>query len=144
MDIPITTTFSIDGYRIKEYKGIVRGLVVRSPTLMQGFMGGLSTIMGGNIEAYTEMCEQTREQGEPSRIEIDTDLLPIDRCDGRGRIVELRLADGTTREVLRFDEPSRPHNFSSNGIAEHAGWLYFTLSDLQSDIWLATVTGLKK
>ena len=64
--------------------------------------------------------------------------------DGRGKIVELRLADGTTREVLRFDEPSRPHNFSSNGIAERAGWLYFTLSDLQSDIWLATVTGLKK
>ena len=64
--------------------------------------------------------------------------------DGRGKIVELRLADGTTRDVLRFDEPSRPHNFSSNGIAEHAGWLYFTLCDLQSDIWLATVTGLKK
>ena len=64
--------------------------------------------------------------------------------DGRGKIVELRLADGTNRDVLRFDEPGRPHSFSSNGIAEHAGWLYFTLSDLQSDIWLATVTGLKK
>ena len=63
---------------------------------------------------------------------------------GRGRVTELRLADGTTREVLRFDEPGRPHNFSSNGIAEHAGWMYFTLSDLQSDIWLATVTGLRK
>ena len=62
MDIPITTTFTIEGFRIKEYKGIVRGLVVRSPTVMQGLMGGLSTILGGNIEAYTEMCEQAREQ----------------------------------------------------------------------------------
>ncbi|MBI3551839.1 MAG: YbjQ family protein [Elusimicrobia bacterium] len=62
MDIPVTTTFAIDGYRIKEYKGIVRGLVVRSPTVLQGLMGGLKSIIGGNIEAYTEMCEQAREQ----------------------------------------------------------------------------------
>jgi len=60
--LPVTTTFSIDGFRIKEYKGIVRGLVVRSPTVMQGLLGGLKTIIGGNIESYIEMCEQTREQ----------------------------------------------------------------------------------
>ncbi|PYP09403.1 MAG: hypothetical protein DMD56_10975, partial [Gemmatimonadetes bacterium] len=36
-----TTTFSIEGYRITEYKGLVRGIVVRSPTIGQGFLGGL-------------------------------------------------------------------------------------------------------
>jgi uncharacterized protein YbjQ (UPF0145 family) len=57
-----TTTMSIDGYRITEYKGLVRGIVVRSPTIGQGFFGGLAQIVGGQIGAYTEMCEQAREQ----------------------------------------------------------------------------------
>jgi uncharacterized protein YbjQ (UPF0145 family) len=61
MDIPVTTTFDFDGHIIKEYKGVVRGIVVRSPTIVQGFLGGLKNIVGGKIGAYTEMCEQTRE-----------------------------------------------------------------------------------
>ena len=56
-----TTTFSIEGYRIMEYKGLVRGIVVRSPTISQGFFGGLKSIIGGQIGAYTEMCEQARQ-----------------------------------------------------------------------------------
>ena len=60
--LQITTTFSFDGYRISEYKGVVRGIVVRSPTLGQGFLGGLKQIVGGQIGAYAEMCEQAREQ----------------------------------------------------------------------------------
>src|SRR5207248_9338024 len=58
----MTTTFSIEGYRIAEYKGLVRGIVVRSPTIGQGFLGGLKQIIGGQIGAYAEMCEQAREQ----------------------------------------------------------------------------------
>jgi uncharacterized protein YbjQ (UPF0145 family) len=57
-----TTTFSIDGYRIVEYKGLVRGIVVRSPTLGQGFFGGLRQIIGGQIAAFAEMCEQARAE----------------------------------------------------------------------------------
>jgi uncharacterized protein YbjQ (UPF0145 family) len=60
--IPVTTTFTIEGYRIVQYLGVVRGLIVRSPTIAQGILGGLKSIIGGNIGAYTEMCEQTREQ----------------------------------------------------------------------------------
>jgi uncharacterized protein YbjQ (UPF0145 family) len=62
MSIPVTTTFSIEGYRIREYKGLVRGIIVRSPTIIQGIFGGLKNIIGGSIGAYTEMCEQAREQ----------------------------------------------------------------------------------
>jgi Tol biopolymer transport system component/tRNA A-37 threonylcarbamoyl transferase component Bud32 len=61
-----------------------------------------------------------------------------------GVVVALRLTDGTVREVLRFDEAARPHSNASIGIAENSGWMYFTLSDLQSDIWVAKVTGLKQ
>jgi len=60
-----------------------------------------------------------------------------------GVVVALRLIDGKVREVLRFDEAARPHSNASIGITENSGWMYFTLSDLQSDIWVAKVTGLK-
>ena len=56
MSIPVTTTFTIEGYRIKQYLGVVRGLVVRAPTISQGILGGLKSIIGGQIGAYTEMC----------------------------------------------------------------------------------------
>jgi uncharacterized protein YbjQ (UPF0145 family) len=61
MSIPVTTTFDFVGHRIVEYKGIVRGIIVRSPTIMQGILGGLKNVIGGKIGAYTEMCEQTRQ-----------------------------------------------------------------------------------
>jgi uncharacterized protein YbjQ (UPF0145 family) len=62
MSIPVTTTFTIEGYRIVKYLGVVRGIIVRAPTISQGIMGGLKTIIGGQIGAYTTMCEQTRQQ----------------------------------------------------------------------------------
>lgn len=62
MSIPVTTTFTIEGYRIVEYKGVARGIIVRSPTISQGILGGLKSMIGGQIGAYTEMCEQARAQ----------------------------------------------------------------------------------
>src|SRR5215207_3801855 len=62
MSFPITTTFTIEGYRIRQYLGIVRGITVRAPTITQGILGGLKSIIGGQIGAYTEMCEQARQQ----------------------------------------------------------------------------------
>ncbi len=68
MDVPAsdrfiaTTTLAVEGYRIAEYLGVVRGVVVRSPTISQGFFGGLRTIVGGQIHEYTQMCEQARQQ----------------------------------------------------------------------------------
>jgi uncharacterized protein YbjQ (UPF0145 family) len=58
----VSTTFNLEGYKITEYLGIVRGIIVRSPTIMQNFMGGLKTIVGGKIGAFTDMCEATRQQ----------------------------------------------------------------------------------
>lgn len=62
MSIPVTTTNSIEGKVVHQYLGVVRGIVVRSPTIAQGIMGGLKSIIGGNIGAYTEMCEHAREE----------------------------------------------------------------------------------
>lgn len=55
-----STTFEVQGRRIREYKGMVRGIIVRAPTISQGLLGGLKSIVGGQIGAYTEMCEQAR------------------------------------------------------------------------------------
>ena len=66
--MPVTTTFTIEGHDIAEYKGLVRGIIVRSPTIAQGIVGGLKNIIGGQIGAYTTMCEQTRAQAYDAMI----------------------------------------------------------------------------
>ena len=57
-----STTFDISGHEIIDHKGMVRGIIVRSPTISQGILGSLKNIIGGQIGAYTTMCEQTRGQ----------------------------------------------------------------------------------
>jgi uncharacterized protein YbjQ (UPF0145 family) len=58
----VTTGNEISGKSIVNYLGIVRGIVVRAPTLGQGLMGGLKQIVGGNIESYAAACETAREE----------------------------------------------------------------------------------
>ena len=57
----VTTGNEVTGYRITDYLGIVRGIVVRSPSISQGLIGGLKQMIGGNIESYAKVCEQARE-----------------------------------------------------------------------------------
>jgi uncharacterized protein YbjQ (UPF0145 family) len=57
-----TTGNEVAGHSITSYLGIVRGIVVRSPNLAQGFLGGLKQIVGGNIESYVQVCEAAREE----------------------------------------------------------------------------------
>ena len=51
----------VEGYAVTEYLGVVRGIVVRSPNIAQGFIGGINQIFGGNIEAYAQVCEKARQ-----------------------------------------------------------------------------------
>ena len=57
----VTTTNDVSGYGIAEYLGVVRGIIVRSPNIAQGIMGGLKQIVGGNIESYAVVCEGARK-----------------------------------------------------------------------------------
>lgn len=57
----VTTAFTIDGYRIKQNFGVVRGIVVRSRSIFGTIGAGLQTILGGNITLFTELCEKTRK-----------------------------------------------------------------------------------
>jgi uncharacterized protein YbjQ (UPF0145 family) len=58
----VTTSNQIEGYAITSYLGVIRGIVVRSPNIAQGLMGGLKSIVGGNIESYAEVCEAARRE----------------------------------------------------------------------------------
>jgi uncharacterized protein YbjQ (UPF0145 family) len=58
----VTTGNEVAGHVIRKYLGVVRGIVVRSPSIAQGFLGGLKQIVGGNIEAYAQVCETTRQE----------------------------------------------------------------------------------
>ena len=57
-----TTTFTIEGYRIVQQLGVVRGIVVRSRSIFGTIGGALQTLVGGNITLFTELCEKTREE----------------------------------------------------------------------------------
>ncbi len=58
----VTTAFELPGYRIARNLGVVRGITVRSRSIVGNFLGGIQTLFGGNITIYTELCEQAREE----------------------------------------------------------------------------------
>ena len=67
--LPVTTGFHFDGYRISRYLGVVRGLTVRSRSMVGNWMAGLQTIVGGNITIYNELCERARQEAFDLMIE---------------------------------------------------------------------------
>jgi uncharacterized protein YbjQ (UPF0145 family) len=61
MDSAMTSTaFTIEGYRIVRNLGVIRGITVRSRSVLGNFAGGIQTIFGGNITIFTELCEHAR------------------------------------------------------------------------------------
>lgn len=57
----VTTSTGLEGYKVVQHLGVVRGIIVRSRSLLGNIAGGLQTLFGGNITIYTELCERTRE-----------------------------------------------------------------------------------
>ena len=59
---PLTTTaFELPGYRTVKCFGVVRGIIVRSRSIVGNFGANLQSLFGGNISLYTSLCEQARE-----------------------------------------------------------------------------------
>ena len=55
-----TTTFELPGYRVVKSFGVVRGIVVRSRSIIGNLGANIQSIFGGNITLYTQLCERTR------------------------------------------------------------------------------------
>lgn len=58
----VTTAFELPGQRVVRSLGVVRGLTVRSRSIVGNFVGGIQSLFGGNITIYTELCEQARSE----------------------------------------------------------------------------------
>jgi len=61
-DSMVTTAQELPGYRVVRNIGLVRGITVRSRSIVGNFFGGLQSLFGGNITIYTELCEQARHE----------------------------------------------------------------------------------
>ncbi len=56
-----TTTFDLPGYRVVKSFGVVRGIIVRSRSIIGNIGANLQSLVGGNISIYTSLCERTRD-----------------------------------------------------------------------------------
>jgi uncharacterized protein YbjQ (UPF0145 family) len=95
----VTTTFTFDGYKITRHLGVIRGVTVRSRSVVGNMVGGLQTIFGGNITIFTELCEHARQEAFELMVQHARQL-------GANAIVGMRydandVMDGVT-EVLAY------------------------------------------
>jgi uncharacterized protein YbjQ (UPF0145 family) len=67
--ILITTSNALEGYRITKQLGLVRGITVRSRSIVGNIAGGIMTLFGGRSSIYTELCETAREESLQLMIE---------------------------------------------------------------------------
>lgn len=58
----VTTSTSLEGYRVVKHLGLVRGITVRSRSIVGNIAGSFMTIFGGKSTIYTELCERAREE----------------------------------------------------------------------------------
>jgi uncharacterized protein YbjQ (UPF0145 family) len=95
----VTTAFDMPGFRVKQNLGVVRGIVVRSRNVFVNIGAAFQTLVGGNIVAWTKLCEQTRSDAFEIMIQHATEL-------GANAIIGARydateIASGAT-EVLAY------------------------------------------
>jgi uncharacterized protein YbjQ (UPF0145 family) len=61
-DAMVTTALTLPGYKVVKSLGVVRGITVRSRSIVGNFFGALQSLFGGNITIYSDLCEQARSQ----------------------------------------------------------------------------------
>lgn len=95
----VTTGFDFSGYSIVRYLGVVRGLTVRSRSVLGNIGAGFQSLVGGKITIYVELCEHAREEAFNLMMQHATQI-------GANAVVGMRydaneVADGIT-EVLAY------------------------------------------
>ena len=95
----VTTAFELPGFRVARSLGVVRGIVVRSRNLFVNIGAVFNSMVGGNITAWTRLCEQTRSEAFDIMVQHATEL-------GANAIIGARydateIASGAT-EVLAY------------------------------------------
>ena len=95
----ITTVQDLPGHRVTRNLGVVRGIIVRSRSIVGNIGASLQTLFGGNITIYTELCQKARDDAHRLMLEHAGQL-------GANAIIGVRydateIADGVT-EVLAY------------------------------------------
>ncbi len=70
----VTTAFDLPGMRVVRNLGVVRGIIVRSRSIVGTIGAGLQTIVGGNISLFSNLCEQTRNDAFDLMLQHATEL----------------------------------------------------------------------
>ncbi|HWT02422.1 MAG TPA: YbjQ family protein [Pyrinomonadaceae bacterium] len=95
----VTTAFEIPGFRVTRNLGVVRGIVVRSRNLFVNIGAAFKSMVGGNITAWSQLCEQTRSDAFDIMIQHATEL-------GANAIIGARYdateVSGGVTEVLAY------------------------------------------
>lgn len=58
----VVTTNDLPGYRVVRHLGVVRGITVRSRSVVGNIGAAIQIFFGGNISVYTKLAEQTRQE----------------------------------------------------------------------------------
>ena len=95
----VTTTNDVAGYRITRHLGVVRGLTVRSRSVIGNIGAGIQSLFGGNISIYTNLAEKAREEAYELMVQHAAQL-------GANAVIAMRydaneITDGIT-EVLAY------------------------------------------
>src|ERR1700759_1240739 len=95
----VTTAFTLDGFKIVRNFGVVRGITVRSRSIFGTLGGTFQTIVGGNITAFTKLCEHARAEAFDIMIQHASEI-------GANAIIGMRydaneIMNGVT-EVLAY------------------------------------------
>lgn len=77
----VTTGNEVASHKITSYLGIVRGIVVRSPSFGKTFIGAFKSLAGGNIREFTEVCEAARHEAYEQMIR-NAEILGADAIIG--------------------------------------------------------------
>jgi uncharacterized protein YbjQ (UPF0145 family) len=98
-DHMVTTAFKLEGYRVARQLGVVRGITVRSRSVLGTLAGALHTVIGGNITAFTQLCEKARTEAFELMLEHAAQI-------GANAVIGMRydandVMDGVT-EVLAY------------------------------------------
>jgi uncharacterized protein YbjQ (UPF0145 family) len=106
----VTTAFELPGYRVRRNLGVVRGIIVRSRNVFVNIGAAFQTIIGGNITAWTNLCEQTRAEAFQIMIQHATEVganaiigARYDATEISGGVTEV-LAYGTAVVVEPLDQ----------------------------------------
>jgi uncharacterized protein YbjQ (UPF0145 family) len=95
----VTTSISLDGYRVSKNLGVVRGIIVRSRSIFGNIAGGFQTLFGGKISIFTQLCERTREEAFQQMMQHASDR-------GANAIINMRYdanqVIGSVTEVLAY------------------------------------------